>query len=157
MRKAPEVSISLLAVDPPCSRVQLGGAPAACGQVAGQVLEGAFAVGDRYLLLLSDGIPSEDILSIHLLDARGALLDSASLGSPYATGAFQLLGLSAPDTVRFRFIGDTDWAVQVLDAPQARWPLLGEPRGVRRAFGVRRWFVVRGAPRVAVSGSEGHR
>ena len=51
-----------------------------------------------------------------------------------------------PDTLRFRFIGDTDWSVQVLPEPGFRVPLLSEPTGVSRPLGFSRHFVVRGQP-----------
>jgi len=131
--------------DAPRSRLTVDGR-AAPQSVAGVVLEAAFRCDGRTLVLLTDDVPHEDALHIHLLDPELRLLDSASLSWPYATGAFAFVGLAAPSTVRFRFFGDTDWTVEVLAAPEGRLPLIGEPRGVHRRFGFQRHFRIDGQP-----------
>ena len=83
---------------------------------------------------------------IDLLDADLRLLDSATLGGIYATGSFSPLESAELDTFRFRFIGDTDWSVQVLPEPGFRIPLWSEPTGVSRPVGFTRHFIVRGQP-----------
>jgi len=116
-------------------------------RVSGAILEAAVQWQDRcYLLFLTDDVPQEDMLSIHLLDDRLKLLDSAVIGSPYSTGSFTSLELREPNTVRFRFIGETTWSVELLPRPVLRLPCFSEPRGVRRAFGFSRHFLVRGNP-----------
>lgn len=123
--------------------------------LAGAVLEAAFdADGRRYLVFTSDDIPYEDSLHVHLLDEQLQLLDSASLSAMYSTGAFQLIGAEPPNAVRFRFFGDTDWTVELLDSAAMRWPVISEPRGVHRKFGFVRHFKIHGNPQPerAVSG-----
>ncbi len=115
-------------------------------QVAGAVLEAAAQWQSFMLLFTTDDTPFEELLHIHLLDAQLNLLDSATVGGMYSTGSFSLLDAAEPDTVRFRFIGGTDWSVQVLPAPGFRVPLLSEPTGVSRPLGFSRHFVVRGQP-----------
>lgn len=114
--------------------------------VEGAVLELAARWQSFYLLFTTDDTPFEDLLHIHLLDADMSLLDSATLGGIYSTGSFSLLDSSEPNALRFRFIGDTDWSVQVLPAPGFRAPLLSEPAGVSRRWGFTRHFIVRGQP-----------
>lgn len=115
-------------------------------QVAGAVLEAAAQWQSFMLLFTTDDTPFEELLHIHLLDAQLNLLDCATVGGMYSTGSFSLLDAAEPDTVRFRFIGGTDWSVQVLPEPGFRVPLLSEPTGVSRPLGFSRHFVVRGQP-----------
>ncbi|GEM_PF-3905238 len=92
----------------------------------------------RSELLVNDQ-PSGRILA-------GAVLEAAVLGAAYSTGSFSDLSLLPPDTVRFRFIGGTDWTVRLLHKDQFRLPLVSEPRGVSRRLGFSRRFVVDGDP-----------
>lgn len=115
-------------------------------QVAGAVLEAAAEWQGFYLLFTTDDTPFEELLHIHLLDADLRMLDTATLGGIYSTGSFVLLESAQPDTFRFRFIGDTDWHIQILPAPSFRVPLLSEPTGVCRPLGFKRHFIVRGRP-----------
>ncbi|WP_284618029.1 hypothetical protein [Aquabacterium humicola] len=156
IRPVPEDTITLRPrqasdADVPSSDLAIAGRSAA-QPVAGVVLEAAFECDGRFVLFLTDDIPFEESLRIHLLGADLQLLDSATLGSMYSTGRFELLGLQQPGTVRFRFFGDTDWVVEVLDAPASRMPFFGDPRGVHRPFGFVRHFKVHGDPQPERSG-----
>jgi hypothetical protein len=134
----------------PRSEVLLDGAPT--GKfVQGAILEAAIECDGRYLLFMTDDVPFEDALGIHLLDGELHVLDSAVIGGPYSTGTFSSLELSGPHTVRFRFVGDTTWSVELLPRPGFRLPLLSEPAGVRRSPGFSRHFVVHGNPRPQTS------
>jgi hypothetical protein len=115
--------------------------------ISGAVLEAAVHWENRYLLFMTDDVPFEEMLSIHLLDAKMNVLDSALVGSPYSSGAFTSLELSEPDTVRFRFIGDTLWSIELLSRPGFRIPFISEPAGVKRPVGFSRHFIVHGNPR----------
>ncbi|MFY3385807.1 hypothetical protein [Paracidovorax sp. MALMAid1276] len=130
---------------PPQSHIVRNGQPTG-RQVLGAVLELAAQWQSFYLLLTTDDTPFEELLHIHLLGADLRLLDSATLGGIYATGSFSPLDSTAPDTLRFRFIGGTDWSVQVLPEAGFRMPLLSEPPGVSRPLGFTRHFIVRGQP-----------
>lgn len=112
----------------------------------GAVLEAAFSVDGRTLLFLTEDVPYEDALHLHLLDERLALVDSATLSAMYSTGSFKFLAVEPPRSVRFRFFGGTDWTVELLDAPAMRLPLVSEPRGVHRRLGFTRHFKVHGQP-----------
>ena len=114
--------------------------------VSGALLEAAVQWENRYLLFMTDDVPFEEMLTIHLLDAQMNVLDSASIGSPYASGSFTSLLLNEPNTVRFRFIGDTLWSIELLSHPRFRIPFISEPRGVVRHLGFSRHFIVRGEP-----------
>lgn len=102
------------------------------------------------MLFLTDGVPFEEYLSIHLLDRDWDLLDTVVLGGLYSTGSFCLLRLIEPDTVSFRFIDDKDWSVTVLARPAPSLPFLSEPRGVKRAIGFSRHFIIRSSPRPCI-------
>ncbi len=134
----------------PAAQVLLDGRPAPRA-LPGVVLEAAYecaGIGDaQVLLFLTDDVPEEDFLHLHLLGAQGALLDSASIGGPYTTGTFAPLGEPGARTLRFRFIGGLDWTVELLDQAEARLPFLGEPAGVHRRFGFRRRFRLSAQPR----------
>jgi hypothetical protein len=120
----------------------------ATGQlVAGATLEAALETGGRYLLFLTDGIPHEDMLAIHLVDGAGRLLDSARLGQPYSTGIFEDLRSEGSDAAWFRFLGDADWHVEVFAQPHLAVPLLPDAPGVSRPLALRRWFRVHAEPR----------
>ncbi|GKS99746.1 hypothetical protein AVKW3434_10180 [Acidovorax sp. SUPP3434] len=127
------------------SRVVQGGLPLQA-RVDGLVLEAAFECRGFHLLFTTDDVPQEDLLHITLFDGQWQPLDAATIGGAYTTGRFSLIGLEGEHTVRFRFIGDTDWSVEILPSPGFRMPLVSEPRGVARALGFSRHFVVRGDP-----------
>ena len=79
---------------------------------------------------------------ILLLDAQLEVIDAASLGAPYCSGAFTGLRLLPPATVGFRFIGACDWTITLLPGRQFRLPWVSEPYGVWRRCGFSRHFVV---------------
>jgi hypothetical protein len=114
--------------------------------VSGAVLEAAVSWQEFYLLFLSDDIPQEDMLNIHLLDKNLSPLDSAVVGNIYSTGSFSSLQLLQPNRVGFRFIGDTDWLIELLPKQVLRFPFITDPAGVRRRFGFSRYFKVHGNP-----------
>ncbi|WP_144635579.1 hypothetical protein [Bordetella genomosp. 13] len=114
--------------------------------VDGVVLEAALQWRQGYLVFATDDIPFEEMLRITLLDADLRVVDSARIGGMYTTGVFSSMKLEGADTVRFRFLGGTDWRVKILPAPGFRVPFLSEPRGVARPLGFSRRFVVTGNP-----------
>ncbi len=114
--------------------------------LAGVVLEAAVAWNESYLLFLTDDIPFEDSLHIHLLDTYFQPLDTASLSSMYATGSFSGLTMMPPDHLALRFFGDMDWRVELLSRPTARMPFFSEPAGVKRPMGFSRRFIIHATP-----------
>ncbi|MGY4828976.1 hypothetical protein ACVNIS_10400 [Sphaerotilaceae bacterium SBD11-9] len=127
------------------SEVVLQGRPSGT-EVSGRVLEAALNVDRRWLLFVTDDVPDEEMLSIHLLDSEGRLLDSATLGGPYSTGNFKNLQLQQPATARFRFIDGAEWSVHVLPAPRLSLPWWPDAKGVWRGKALRRHFVVSRQP-----------
>jgi len=126
------------------SEILVGGRPT--GRiVTGEVLEAAVQWKDCCLLFLRDDIAFEDSLRIYLLDSRWELLDSASLGGMYTTGAFTELELVAPNTMRFQFIGGITWELELLDRAVASLPF-SDPKGVIRPFGFVKRFRLKGRP-----------
>jgi len=111
--------------------------------VAGLNLEAAVEVDGRYLVLLTDGVDMEELLSVHLVEKDGRLVDTACIGRSRSTGRFRHLVLGPPRSVGFHFLGDGAWTVVVHPRPRLAWPLWPETPAVHRPFGWRRWFVVR--------------
>lgn len=153
MRLASEISVRHQPdadenVVPTCAVLLQG---AACSTtVNGAVLEAAVRWRSFYLLFVTDDVPFEEGLNIHLLDDHGRLLDSATLGGAYSTGNFRDLSLSEGNTLSFRFIGDTTWHLELLERSQFRLPLVSEPAGVSRRMGFSRHFILRGDPKPEV-------
>lgn len=120
-------------------------------RLPGAVLEAAMRLPSsgpaRLLLFLTDDVPCEESLRLILVGPGSEVLDQLELGGAYTTGALSDLRVLGADRLGFRFIGDTDWTVQVL--PQARWtlPCLLEPRGVSRARPWIKQLVLKGQPR----------
>lgn len=114
--------------------------------VAGSCFEAAVEGDDFYLLFLTNGNPFEDFLNIHMLDKRGAVVDSCALGAPYSTGSFSALNLLGKTLISFRFIGETVWQLEIF--PQWRWrvPLVSEHFGVWRRHLLKFHFQLRGNP-----------
>lgn len=111
-------------------------------RVTGAILETALAWESFHLLLLTDDVPYEEALRVVLLDSHLDVLDEAEIGAPYCTGTFSSLAVCGADSVKFLFMGDTSWTVQVLPERQLRVPLWSERRGVQRRFGLWRHFIV---------------
>jgi hypothetical protein len=113
-----------------------------CRFVAGLNLEAAVEVDGRYLVLMTDGVAQEELLSIHLVELDGRLVDTAVIGQTTTTGVFRHLVLGPPRQVGFRFLGDGPWTVEIHPRPRLAWPLRQEAPAVHRPFGWRRWFRV---------------
>lgn len=146
LRLATDIALRLVEGEDIRSEVILRGRPSGT-VVSGSVLEAALHTGRGSLLFLTHDVPYEEMLSIHLLDDEGRLLDSATLGGPYTTGHFRELQLEAPDTASFRFFDEVLWRVRVLPKPCFKLPWWPDARGVWRGGRSRRYFVVeRGRP-----------
>jgi len=135
------------AIHPPTNETSPSCELMICGRpsghrVEGCVFEAAIKYDSGYLIFLTNDIPFEDSLNIHLLSHSGLLRDTASLFWIYCTGSFEDLKIELPDKVSFRFLGDMVWRVQVLPKPILRIPFFSEPTGVHRPFGFKRHFVV---------------
>lgn len=129
----------------PRSEILLSGAPT--GKVVkGAVLEAAIRWSDLVLAFLTDDIPQEDTLRIYLFDSSLNLIDSATLGAMYSTGAFSRLELVRPDTVHFCFIGGVTWTLELLPSDSFSIPYISDPKGVCRPFKLMRRFKLHGKP-----------
>ena len=107
--------------------------------VEGLVLEAAFAVKAGFLLFVTDDVPFEEGLHLHLVSHDGKLLDTIFLGAVYATGSLRNLIRQAPDLFRFSFFEDQPLQLRVWDVSRFRWPWQGGVPGAhvglsRRAF-----------------------
>ena len=151
MRKLLEQELTIKPIDNnsvtelPKSEILLNGA--ATGKiVSGAVLESAVSWDDFYLLFMTDDIPQEDMLGIHLFDKKLNLIDSATLGAMYSTGSFSSLELVDPNIVDFHFIGDTNWRVELLKKPVFGLPFFSDPKGVTRKLGFKKHLKIYGHP-----------
>ncbi|WP_159628126.1 hypothetical protein [Massilia puerhi] len=113
--------------------------------ITGEVLETAVEWRGLRILFVTDNIPLEDYLRIYLLDAQWQIIDSASLGAMYSTGAFSGLELQPPDILRFNFIGGITWTMELLETARFRLPFT-DPRGVSRPLSFSRRFNLKGRP-----------
>lgn len=75
------------------------------------------------MILLTDNIPREDTLGIYRLERNIRYLDSANLDPLYSTGSCKLQKLVESIVVRFRFIGDTNLAIELMLVPKYPVPL----------------------------------
>ena len=126
----------------PHSELVIAGRPTGLA-VPGKVLEAAVAIGERYLVFLTEGVTMEERLSIHLVSPGGELLDSAGVGVMTALGVFARLKLAPPRQVNFQFLGELQWSVEVHARPRLAWPFWRVAPGVRRPWSLRRAFRVR--------------
>jgi hypothetical protein len=115
--------------------------------IDGAILEATVKWGDYYLAFLTDDIPHEDTLRIYLFDSHLTLIDSATLGAMYSTGAFGHLTLAPPDRLHFEFIGDTSWTLELLNRDELALPFIADPKGVSRPLGFHRRFRIYGQPK----------
>ena len=149
IRVTTDISTKLVAgkneANPPMSELVAHNKPTGhC--VSGAVLEAVVVCGEFTLLFLTDDVPFEDMLSIHLLDMQWRLLDSAVIGGMYLSGSFSGLRLSEPNFAHFRFIGDTEWTLEILPKRRFYLPFVSNPPGVKYAFGFYRHFLITGSP-----------
>lgn len=105
----------------------------------GTVLEACVQYGNQYLLFLTDDIPFEDSLHIHLLDEDLKRVDTATLGAPYTTGHFRNLRYEDSGEITFEFFGNCVWEVSVSTQKRLRLPFVSGPKGVSWQNG---WFHV---------------
>ncbi|WP_227510310.1 hypothetical protein [Marinobacter excellens] len=105
----------------------------------GTVLEACIQHGNRYLLFLTDGIPFEDSLHIHLLDEDLDRIDTVTLGAPYTTGHFRNLKCEDFSGITFEFFGDCVWEIVISPKKRLRLPFVSGPKGVSWLKG---WFHV---------------
>lgn len=110
--------------------------------IDGAVLETAIGWNNYVLAFVTDNIISQEALHIYLFDADHQVVDSAWLGSIYASGVFSMVEVCPPNTVRFRFLGNMDWTLVLLSEDAFALPYLGDPCGVTRPFGFHRRFKI---------------
>ena len=143
MRLADEITIRPAPERGPVPQCEICIAGRATGlRVPGKVLEAAVEIDGRYLVFVTEGVTMEELLSIHLVSGEGRLLDTAAIGLLSALGIFARLKLEPPREVRFQFLGDVTWSVDVHPQPRWAWPIRREPRGVRRPWALKRAFRV---------------
>lgn len=115
--------------------------------ISGAVLEAAIRWNDLVLAFVTDNTISQEAMHIYLFDAGFHVIDSAWLGSIFATGVFSLVDVLPPNTVRFSFLGETVLTLELLNDDTFALPYVGNPCGVSRPFGFHRRFRIGHAPR----------
>ena len=114
--------------------------------IYGAYLELCLKVGDRYLVFMTDDIPGEDMLHIHLLGSDLNIIDSATIGGMYSTGSFKNHNVKGPSQITFNFIGGNEWRVDVLEGKVFSLPFISSPKGVSRKHLFHQYFRLYGDP-----------
>jgi hypothetical protein len=121
------------------------------GKQTQQVIEGAYLelclkVDDKYLVFMTDDIPDEDMLHIHLLSADLSVIDSATIGVMYSTGSFKNYEVKGPRQIAFNFIGGNKWRLEVLEGKVFSLPFISSPKGVARKYPFQQYFKLHSDP-----------
>nr|WP_315259082.1 hypothetical protein [uncultured Duganella sp.] len=127
------------------SELLLDGKPTGL-MVTGAVLEAAVQWRNYRVAFFTNDIPFEEVLSIYMLDANMALIDTATLGAMYSTGTFSELLVHSPNTLTFRFFGGIVWRLVLLNEREFALPFFSDPSGVHRNFKFFRHFRIEGKP-----------
>jgi len=114
--------------------------------VDGTYLELCIKAGCKYLVFMTDDIPYEDMLHIHLLNERLDIVDSATIGSMYSTGSFRNYNIQNSNTLTFHFIGDAKWKIEILDSKEFLFPLVSSLKGVSRKNIFYQYFKIYSTP-----------
>lgn len=116
--------------------------------IPGKVLEAAIKIdARRYLLIVTDDVIFEEMLTLLLLDLSQGIVDELTIGSAYTSGYFEALRVS-PCSASFRFIGNTTWTVKASLSPTLKLPF-SDPRGVSRPMGLRKYIDISANPPLA--------
>ncbi len=110
--------------------------------IEGACLELVTKCRGGYLVIMTDDIPYEDSLHIHLLDDKAGCIDSANIGAMYSTGSFENPVIEGENCISFQFIGDTRWKVELLGYKEWRIPFFSSPKGVSRRHPFYQYFRV---------------
>ena len=121
-------------------------------KITGTVLELCARYKDWFLVFTTDDTPFEDMLHIHLLDDSFKVLDSLTIGAIYSTGSFSEPQLISSNKIVFRFIGDTDWSITILEQAKFVIPYFSSIKGVRKTWQWRHYLHVEGQPKPEVYG-----
>jgi hypothetical protein len=114
--------------------------------VEGAYLELCLKLGQQYLVFMTDDIPGEDMLHIHLLAEDLSVIDSATIGGMYSTGSFTNYTVLEPNQITFNFIGGNEWRVEVLEDKVFSLPFVSSPKGVARKHPFYQYFKLYGDP-----------
>ncbi|UTW01033.1 hypothetical protein KDW99_07885 [Marinomonas rhizomae] len=115
-------------------------------KITGTVLELCARYKDWFLVFTTDDTPFEDMLHVYLLDNSFNVLDSLTIGAMYSTGSFSEPQLISSNKIMFRFIGDTDWSITILDQAKFGLPYFSSIKGVRKTWQCRHYLHVEGQP-----------
>lgn len=111
--------------------------------VPGSILEAAVEISaERYLLFITDGILFEESLTIVLCQLELGVLEVIHIGLAYHSGQFSDLAL-CDDHIRFHFMDEKLWTLQIRDTAQVTLPFIGDPAGVQRQFGFKKWIILK--------------
>ncbi len=88
-------------------------------EVLGKILEAQYRIGSDFLLLVTEGSPSEEALYIYYLDSNLQVKDSLELSAMYAEGMLRNLSIIEPNRVAFSFFdNDEKWVLEILPNPK---------------------------------------
>lgn len=110
--------------------------------IPGSVLEAAVEVSARrYLLFVTDGNVFEESLTLALCQLERGILEIIHIGLAYHSGQFNNLIL-CDEHIRFHFIDEVSWTLQVADMAQTTLPFIGDPVGVQRRPRFKKWITI---------------
>ena len=150
MQEISHLSVRLLPVDTgeaPLCDILYNNEPVGLS-VSGAVLEAAYEGDGFYLLFMTDDVPYEEGLTIHLISPDFKDVETAALVGFYSSGSFRDAVVMGPRQIGFSFFGGSPVMLEVLDGPQFRVPFLPECPGSFRPFGFTRRFRMREMPRL---------
>lgn len=150
MREALHLSVRPLPVDKgaaPLSDLLYNNEPVGLS-VSGAVLEAAYEGDGFYLLFMTDDVPHEEGLTIHLVSPDFKDVETAALVGLYSSGTFRDAVVMGPRQIGFSFFGGAPVMLEVLEGPEFRVPLVPECPGAFRPFGFTRRFRMREMPRL---------
>ncbi|WP_426370325.1 hypothetical protein [Pseudocolwellia sp. HL-MZ7] len=81
--------------------------------INGNYMELCIKTDHKYIVFMTDDIPHENMLHIHLLDQGLNVIDSATIGGPYSTGSFRNYNIQESNMLTFYFIDETEWKLEL--------------------------------------------
>jgi hypothetical protein len=109
--------------------------------LSGVYLEAQFAVGNDFILFITDDCPFEERLSIYYLDPAAELLDSLQLCVWYTPGILTNLRIKQPNQLHFSFFDASEnWVLSVLSKPEIQFWANSHPITRKRPFMHKAYF-----------------
>ena len=94
-------------------------------RLAGDVLNGAYALGNRRLYVTTTAHSSGETVAFHLVDSANRVIEQATFGATLALtmGHLRDLGVATPNALSFRFFDEAPVLLQVRENAALRMPV----------------------------------